>query len=113
MDARGRAMSLAVMAAKMDVTDVMGALGAQEAALMIVRATAQPRVAHHAWAHAKDALVAQAHAMEVVFNHAQEIVPTHAYRHVLEPVLPLAQETAQDVPQHALLTAQETALMTV
>ena len=85
MDAQDHAMSLAVMAVKADVRDVMDALGAQVTALMIAQATALPHAALHVRDHAKDALVAQAHVMEAVFNHAQEIVPTHVFRHALEP----------------------------
>lgn len=90
MDAQVRAILLALMAAKMDVTDVVDVQ-----------------------AHVKDAQVVQGLATEVVYNRAQAPAQTHVIKHVLELAQPHVQETALVVRPHALQTAIHTAPMTV
>ena len=90
MDAQVRAILLALMAAKMDVTDVVDVQ-----------------------AHVKDARVAQGLVTEVVYNHAQAPAQTRVYKHALELAQPHVQETALVVQPHALQTAIHTAPMTV
>ena len=113
MNAQVHAMKLAAMAAKVDVTDVMDARVAPVIALMSAQETAQLHVARHVRGHAKVAPVALEPATEAVFKHVPEIVQTLVKIRASELAPPLVQETAQDVQQHALLTAQETALTIV